>query len=45
MEVSNDSPVKKPKRLTSIVWNHFERVRKADICYALCIHCKKKLSG
>ncbi|PSS05926.1 Zinc finger BED domain-containing protein [Actinidia chinensis var. chinensis] len=45
MEVSNDTPVKKTKRLTSVVWNHFERVRKADVCYALCIHCKKKLSG
>lgn len=27
------------------MWNHFERVRKADICYAVCVHCKKKLSG
>jgi hypothetical protein len=45
MEISNDSAVKKPKRLTSVVWNHFERVRKADICYAVCIHCNKKLSG
>lgn len=45
MEISNDSAVKKPKRLTSVVWNHFERVRKADICYAVCIHCTKKLSG
>lgn len=45
MEVAIETPVKKPKRLTSAVWNHFERVRKADICYAVCIHCKKKLSG
>ncbi|XP_059444147.1 zinc finger BED domain-containing protein RICESLEEPER 1-like [Corylus avellana] len=45
MEIANDSAVKKPKRLTSVVWNHFERVRKADICYAVCIHCNKKLSG
>ncbi|GAA0186733.1 hypothetical protein LIER_34021 [Lithospermum erythrorhizon] len=47
MEVVDESetPAKKPKRLTSIVWNHFERVRKADICYAVCVHCKKKLSG
>ncbi|XAR68194.1 hypothetical protein NMG60_11003242 [Bertholletia excelsa] len=45
MEMSNDSPVKKTKRLTSVVWNHFERVKKADICYAVCLHCKKKLSG
>ncbi|XP_038898440.1 zinc finger BED domain-containing protein RICESLEEPER 1-like [Benincasa hispida] len=45
MEMSNDSTIKKPKRLTSIVWNHFERVRKADICYAVCVHCNKKLSG
>ncbi|KAB1216130.1 putative AC transposase [Morella rubra] len=45
MEISNDSAAKKPKRLTSVVWNHFERVRKADICYAVCIHCNKKLSG
>ncbi|KAF3960846.1 hypothetical protein CMV_014475 [Castanea mollissima] len=45
MELSNDLAVKKPKRLTSVVWNHFERVRKADICYAVCIHCNKRLSG
>lgn len=45
MEVSNESTIKKPKRLTSVVWNHFERVRKADICYAVCVHCNKKLSG
>ncbi|KAK9269460.1 hypothetical protein L1049_001235 [Liquidambar formosana] len=45
MEISNDAVVKKPKRLTSVVWNHFERVRKADICYAVCVHCNKKLSG
>uniref|UniRef100_A0A5B7B4A9 Putative zinc finger BED domain-containing protein RICESLEEPER 1-like n=1 Tax=Davidia involucrata TaxID=16924 RepID=A0A5B7B4A9_DAVIN len=45
MEISNETPIKKTKRLTSVVWNHFERVRKADICYAVCVHCKKKLSG
>lgn len=45
MEVSNESANKKPKRLTSVVWNHFERVRKADICYAVCVHCNKRLSG
>lgn len=45
MDVSNDLAMKKPKRLTSVVWNHFERVRKADICYAVCVHCNKKLSG
>lgn len=45
MEVTNDSATKKPKRLTSVVWNHFERVRKADVCYAVCVHCNKKLSG
>ncbi|XP_038688951.1 zinc finger BED domain-containing protein RICESLEEPER 2-like isoform X1 [Tripterygium wilfordii] len=45
MEISNDSATKKTKRLTSVVWNHFERVRKADICYAVCVHCNKKLSG
>uniref|UniRef100_A0A2P2K620 BED-type domain-containing protein n=1 Tax=Rhizophora mucronata TaxID=61149 RepID=A0A2P2K620_RHIMU len=45
MDVSTDSAIKKPKRLTSIVWDHFERVRKADICYAVCVHCNKKLSG
>ncbi|KAJ7948806.1 Zinc finger BED domain-containing protein [Quillaja saponaria] len=45
MEISNESGSKKPKRLTSVVWNHFERVRKADICYAVCVHCNKKLSG
>ncbi|CAA2988770.1 zinc finger BED domain-containing RICESLEEPER 1-like [Olea europaea subsp. europaea] len=45
MEISDEIPAKKQKRLTSVVWNHFERVRKADTCYAVCVHCKKKLSG
>ncbi|XP_073287232.1 zinc finger BED domain-containing protein RICESLEEPER 1-like [Primulina huaijiensis] len=45
MEVTNEIPAKKTKRLTSVVWNHFERVRKADAQYAVCLHCKKKLSG
>ncbi|KAK6132583.1 hypothetical protein DH2020_033685 [Rehmannia glutinosa] len=45
MEVLNEIPAKKTKRLTSVVWNHFERVRKADAQYAVCVHCKKKLSG
>ncbi|KAF5478514.1 hypothetical protein F2P56_005066 [Juglans regia] len=45
MEISNDLAGKKPKRLTSVVWNHFERVGKAESCYAICIHCNKKLSG
>ncbi|XP_059661394.1 zinc finger BED domain-containing protein RICESLEEPER 1-like [Cornus florida] len=45
MEISSETPIKKPKRLTSVVWNHFERVKKADVCYAVCVHCKKKLSG
>ncbi|CAL0310698.1 unnamed protein product [Lupinus luteus] len=45
MELSNESVIKKPKRLTSDVWNHFERVRMADTCYAICVHCNKKLSG
>ncbi|WCJ32329.1 Zinc finger BED domain-containing protein RICESLEEPER 1 [Euphorbia peplus] len=45
MDVSNEVTLKKPKRLTSVVWNHFERIRKADICYAVCVHCNKKLSG
>lgn len=45
METPNDSVNKKPKRLTSVVWNHFERVKKADLCYAVCVHCNKKLSG
>ncbi|KAG6756348.1 hypothetical protein POTOM_039776 [Populus tomentosa] len=45
MEVSNESAIKKPKRLTSVVWNHFQRIRKADVCYAVCVHCDKKLSG
>lgn len=45
MEILNEIPAKKTKRLTSVVWNHFERVRKADGQYAVCIHCKKKLSG
>lgn len=45
MEIPNETTTKKPKRLTSVVWNHFERVRKADTCYAVCVHCNKKLSG
>ncbi|GMH23017.1 hypothetical protein Nepgr_024860 [Nepenthes gracilis] len=45
MEFSNGTVIKKPKRLTSVVWNHFERVKKADICYAICVHCNKTLSG
>lgn len=45
MEIQTETPAKKPKRLTSVVWNHFERVRKADACYAVCVHCQKKLSG
>ncbi|XP_040987032.1 zinc finger BED domain-containing protein RICESLEEPER 1-like isoform X2 [Juglans microcarpa x Juglans regia] len=45
MEISNDLAGKKPKRLTSVVWNHFEKVGKAESCYAICIHCNKKLSG
>ncbi|KAL3503069.1 hypothetical protein ACH5RR_037518 [Cinchona calisaya] len=45
MEIQIEAPAKKTKRLTSVVWNHFERVRKGEICYAVCVHCKKKLSG
>lgn len=45
MEVTTDTGIKKPKRLTSVVWNHYERVRKGDICYAICAHCNKRLSG
>ncbi|KAG8386485.1 hypothetical protein BUALT_Bualt03G0153500 [Buddleja alternifolia] len=45
MEISNEVFDKKPKRLTSVVWNHFERVRTAEAQYAVCVHCKKKLSG
>ncbi|VFQ61908.1 unnamed protein product [Cuscuta campestris] len=45
MEISSETPSKRPKRLTSVVWNHFERIRKGEICYAVCFHCKKKLSG
>lgn len=45
MEVANKAAGKKQKRLTSVVWDHFERVKKADIWYAVCVHCNKKLSG
>ncbi|XP_010272686.1 PREDICTED: zinc finger BED domain-containing protein RICESLEEPER 2-like [Nelumbo nucifera] len=45
MENSSPPVVKKTKRLTSLVWNDFERVKRADACYAVCKHCKKKLSG
>ncbi|XP_042483827.1 zinc finger BED domain-containing protein RICESLEEPER 1-like isoform X1 [Macadamia integrifolia] len=46
MEISSPTTVVKPnKRLTSVVWNDFERVKKGDVCVAVCKHCKKKLSG
>nr|VDD29774.1 unnamed protein product [Brassica oleracea] len=45
MDESNEIILHKSKRLTSVVWNYFERVRKADVCYAVCIQCNKKLSG
>ncbi|KAI7746374.1 hypothetical protein M8C21_016027 [Ambrosia artemisiifolia] len=45
MDIQAEIPAKKPKRLTSVVWNHFERVRKAEACYAVCVHCQKRLSG
>ncbi|XP_076891887.1 zinc finger BED domain-containing protein RICESLEEPER 1-like [Bidens hawaiensis] len=45
MEIQAEIPAKKPKRLTSVVWNHFERVRKPEACYAVCVHCQKRLSG
>ncbi|KAL0689264.1 hypothetical protein Bca4012_088942 [Brassica carinata] len=37
MDESNEIILQKSKRLTSVVWNYFERVRKADACYAVCI--------
>ncbi|KAH9619729.1 hypothetical protein KSS87_019610 [Heliosperma pusillum] len=45
METPNEIVLKKPKRLTSAVWNHFERIKNADICYAICVHCNKRMSG
>lgn len=45
LEISNDSLIKKPKRLTSVVWNRFEKAKTTDICYDVCVHCYKKLSG
>ncbi|CAI9088879.1 OLC1v1023329C1 [Oldenlandia corymbosa var. corymbosa] len=45
MEMQVEGTAKKSKRLTSVVWNHFERVRKGETCFAVCVHCKKKLSG
>ncbi|XP_010273438.1 PREDICTED: zinc finger BED domain-containing protein RICESLEEPER 1-like [Nelumbo nucifera] len=46
MEENSSPPtVKKTKRLTSLVWNDFERVKRGDVCVAVCKHCKKKLSG
>ncbi|KAF6145464.1 hypothetical protein GIB67_032587 [Kingdonia uniflora] len=45
MEVSNPPAMKKTKRLTSAVWNDFERVKRGDIMVAICNHCTKKLSG
>ncbi|PIA33846.1 hypothetical protein AQUCO_03900001v1 [Aquilegia coerulea] len=45
MEAENKPPLKRTKRLTSVVWNDFERVRKNDLMVAICKHCNKKLSG
>lgn len=45
MEEENKPPLKRTKKLTSAVWNDFERIRKGDIMVAICKHCQKKLSG
>ncbi|KAL5716563.1 hypothetical protein ACHQM5_018233 [Ranunculus cassubicifolius] len=45
MEEENKPPLKRTKRLTSAVWNDFDRVRKGDMMVAICKHCDKKLSG
>ncbi|XP_026394892.1 zinc finger BED domain-containing protein RICESLEEPER 1-like [Papaver somniferum] len=45
LDASELVPFKKPKRLTSLVWNDFERVKRPEGMFAICKHCKKKLSG
>lgn len=41
----SDAVIINSSRLKSVVWNDFDRVKKGDICVAICRHCKKKLSG
>lgn len=41
----SDAVIVNTSRLKSVVWNDFDRVKKGDICVAVCRHCKKKLSG
>ncbi|KAK3404892.1 zinc finger BED domain-containing protein RICESLEEPER 1 [Eucalyptus grandis] len=41
----SDAVIINSSRLKSVVWNDFDRVKKGDLCVAICRHCKKKLSG
>ncbi|KAI3437531.1 BED-type domain-containing protein [Psidium guajava] len=41
----SDAVIINSSRLKSVVWNDFDRVKKGDICVAICRHCKKRLSG
>ncbi|KAM7279701.1 hypothetical protein ACFE04_006835 [Oxalis oulophora] len=41
----SDAVIVKSSRLKSVVWNDFDRLKKGEICVAVCRHCKKKLSG
>ncbi|XP_030466807.1 zinc finger BED domain-containing protein RICESLEEPER 1-like [Syzygium oleosum] len=41
----SDAVTVNSSRLKSVVWNDFDRVKKGDICVAICRHCKKRLSG
>ncbi|KAL5714121.1 hypothetical protein ACHQM5_016124 [Ranunculus cassubicifolius] len=43
--MSDEPKVKKPKSLTSRVWNDFDRVKEGETLVAICKHCNKKLSG
>ncbi|XP_026405471.1 zinc finger BED domain-containing protein RICESLEEPER 2-like [Papaver somniferum] len=45
MEPATKKPVPKPKKLRSLVWNDFERVKRGDTMAAICKHCKNKLNG
>ncbi|KAI4341144.1 hypothetical protein MLD38_025903 [Melastoma candidum] len=41
----SDAVVINSTRLKSVVWTEFDKVKKGDVCVAVCRHCKKKLNG
>ncbi|KAK4769369.1 hypothetical protein SAY86_027519 [Trapa natans] len=48
MELSDGDEVEvayHSSRLTSVVWNDFDRVKKGEVLVAICKHCKKRMSG